>query len=177
MCTTEAALITSGVLKGTSDFLELQQAAASAEFRADMAQHEAIMLNIQASDVAEQGAAEASRLRQATSEAVASQIAQTAGAGIDVGGATARELFRSTEDIGLADVIQSQINTKKKIWSIRETGKIRKAEAKALRSSAKIARFVSPIALAGPILTARGQVGILQKKRDVAETTTKGKIL
>lgn len=165
MCTTDAALITGGILQGTAGFIGAQQEAASDEFKSEVALNEARMLDIQAGDVATQGAAQATRARQATSAAVASQVASTAGAGIDVGGATARELFESTEAIGVADELEIRSNTKKSIWALRETGKVRRAEAKALKKSAKITRFVAPIAFAAPILIAKGRVGILEKER------------
>jgi hypothetical protein len=170
MCTTEAAIVTGGVLKGTADFLGAQQAALSQEFQAETSLNEARMLDVQASDTAAQGATEAARTRTATSQAVAAQVASTAGAGIDIGGATAIEVFQSIEGAGIADILEIQSNTKKRIWALRETAKIRRAEARAGKKAARITRFLAPIAFAGPVLTAKGQVGLL-KKKESAETT------
>lgn len=164
MCSPTLALVTGATLQGAAGFAGAQAQAGSLEFQAKQAENEARFADIQAEQTEQAGAIERTQLLQATSQAVAANVSATAGAGVDVGGATAREVFESTERVGIADVIQSQINTKRQVWGLRAGAAAKRAESKQLKKSAKLTRQLAPIMFAAPVLTGFSQANIASKK-------------
>lgn len=167
MCSPEAAAITGGIMQGTGGFIGARGQAASLESQARIAENNAVMLDIQADDAATRGAQEASEVRQATSTAVASQVARTAGSGVDIGGATAREVFESTARTGVSDELETRRNTRKQVWALKTGARSQRETGRALEKKAKLTEGVAPIAFLGPVLTGFGQSALLKRRSEV----------
>jgi hypothetical protein len=164
MCTPEAALIAGSVLEGTGAFIGATVQAESLEFQGKVAENRARMLDIQANDALVKGESDAVQIRKETASVVASQIAQTAGAGVDVGGATAREVFESGITTGIADELELRRNTRKQVWALRTEAVTAREEAAQLKKAAKITKRVAPIAFLAPTITGGAQAGLLAKQ-------------
>jgi hypothetical protein len=164
MCTATAALVAGSVIQGTAGFIGARAEADSLEFKSKVAENDARFLDIQADQEAQKGAQTDVQLRQQTSQQVAANVAQTAGSGVDIGGATAREVFESTERVGIADVILNQINTKRNVWRLKTGAQAKRTEAKRLKKAGKFTKRFAPLALAAPIAKGGAQARLAQKQ-------------
>ena len=109
------------------------------------------------------GAETRERLMQETSQKVATNAAAAAGAGVDLGGATAREVLLSTERVGVADIIKSHINTKRKVWTLKTEAQALRTQAKGLKKAAKFTKRLAPLKFLAPVASGAGQAKLASK--------------
>jgi hypothetical protein len=166
MCTLEAATLAqaAGIISGTGGLIGAVTQAESTEVQARQAENQAVMLEIQANELKEKGELTNLQLRQQASEVLAAQVSQTAGSGIDIGGATAREVFESTIRTGISDEVQNRINIRKQVRGLRVAAKELRTTKKALKRAARVQRLTAPIAFLAPALTGQAQAQSIKKQ-------------
>jgi hypothetical protein len=150
-------LIAAGVTEGAGKFLGAHVQAQSLEGKAKIAESEAQLADIQAEDEREIGAQQTAQGIQAASAAVAASVSSTAGAGIDIGGATAQEVILSTELAGVEDVIQIGRNARKRVWGKQTEAAQLRVQAGQLKKAARQTRQFALLPAAAPIVSGVSQ--------------------
>lgn len=159
MCS-PSMLIAAGVVQGAGAFFGAQAQASTLEGRAQIAESEAKLKDIQAEDEKAIGATRTAQGIRAASAAVSKSVASTAAAGIDVGGGTAREVILSTELAGVEDVVQIGRNARRRAWGKATEAAQLRAKAGQLKKSAKRTRQFAFLSAAAPIVSGFSQARI-----------------
>jgi hypothetical protein len=163
-CSPTALLVTGAVVQGTAGFLGARAEAESLESKSKVAENDARFKEIQAGQVKEAGATEREQLKLQTSRDIASNAASIAGSGVDVGGATAQEVIASTERVGVADIVQSSINTKRRVWTLETSAQASRDTAKQLKRAARQTKRFAPLRFLAPVAVGAGQSQLATKQ-------------
>jgi hypothetical protein len=166
MCTATASelLIAGGVIQGVGTLAASGVQATTLEAKAQIAESNARLKDIQADEVKQQGETEAVQTRVAVSREVSQQVSSTVGAGLDVGGATAQEVVLSSELAGVADILTLKRNTRKRAWSLSQEAKNLRFAARQAKKAAKVTRLLAPVTAAAPIIQGFGQAKLAAKQ-------------